>query len=183
MARRLTRTLAIVAIVSWIAGVWRAAGIVRANTGHGPDALFLWALIPLGAAAGVLLLSWRRSLVAVWLLAGVCCSFVLIAAWGLGPFFAWTALLLLLAACMQTAAVGAGWRALLIPVWLVTAFTGTCALFVVIHQILMIGSNGRIIEAPLLIRGSWAFVGLVAFLAIERAIERAAFDSVTRQKP
>jgi hypothetical protein len=182
MARRLSRTFAIVAVVSWILGAWRAAGVVRANTGHGPDALFLWTLIPLGAAAGVLLLSWRRSLVAVWLLAGVCGSFVVIAAWSLGPFFGWTALLLLLAASAQTVAVGAGWRALLIPVWLATAFTGTCALFVVIHQILMIGSHGRRIEAPLLIWGSWAFVGFAVILAIERAIERTVFDSVIRQK-
>jgi hypothetical protein len=169
MAFNLTRLLVALACAGWIVGVFRAAAVFRINVGHVPGPLFLWTLVPLFSAVGAFVAARGRSIGPIWVLAGTCCGFVVLAAWSLGPFFTWTGLALLGAAVAHTMAVRARWRAALIPVWFLIGATGLCALFLAYDQIGVLRSGGQIIEAPVIVTGSWMFAALVGLLAIERS--------------
>ena len=168
VAFRPTRLLATLACVAWVVGVFRAVAVFRMNGGEISSA-FLWTLVPLLSAVGAFMAGGRRSVGPIWALAGVCCAFVVLAAWSLGTFFAWSGLLLLCAAVAHTVAVRPRWRAALIPAWFLTGVTGLCALFLAYHHIAARLSGGQIMEGPLIVAGSWVFVGLVGLLAIERS--------------
>jgi hypothetical protein len=169
MASRLTRLLVALACVAWVVGVFRAAAVFRINAGHVPGPLFLWTLVPLFSAVGAFVAAQRRSIGPIWALTGTCCGFVVLAAWSLGPFFTWTGLALLGAAVAHTMAVRARWWAALIPVWFLIGATGLCPVLLAYHQIGALRSGGQIIEAPLIVNGSWVFACLVGLLAIERS--------------
>ena len=96
-------------------------------------------------------------------------QFVVLAAWSLGTFFAWSGLLLLCAAVAHTVAVRPRRRAALITAWFLMGGTGLCALFLAYHHIAARLSGGQTIEGPLIVAGSWVFAGLVGLLAIERS--------------
>ena len=166
-AVRLTQLLATLACVAWVVGVFRAVAVFRMNGGEISSA-FLWTLVPLLSAVGAFIAARRRSVGPIWVLAGVCCAFVVLAAWSLGTFFAWSGLLLLCAAVAHTVAVRPRWRAVLIPAWFLMGATGLCALFLAYHNIAARWSGGRNIEGPLIVTGAWVFAGLVGLLVIER---------------
>ena len=174
VAFRLTRLLAALACVAWVVGVFRAVAVFRMNGGEISSA-FVWTLVPLLSAVGAFMAAGKRSVGPIWVLAGTCCAFVVLAAWSLGTFFAGSGVLLLCAAVAHTVAVRPRWRAALIPAWFLTGVTGLCALFLAYHNIAARLSGGQNIEGPLIVAGSWVFAGLVGLLAIERVARANTF--------
>jgi hypothetical protein len=159
MPSRITPILAGLALILAVGGVLPSVSIVA-------DSRLLWTLVPVMSAASVLWLIGRRSLSAVWVAAGVSLGFVVLGAWSVGLFFAPSAVLLLAAAGVHTVSVRAGWRAILVPAWLLIGATGLCALFFAYHQIVAWRQDAQLTQAPAIVAGTALFFGLAAAFVV-----------------
>ena len=163
------RALAAASIVAWLIGVVRIALALSANTGGPPDAsTMLWMLAPLASAAALLWSTGRTSMAAVWVPVGFCWGFVVVSAWSLGLFFAWTALLLFAAGVTHSVAINPGWSVTLVPVWFLLGATGLCVAVLLIHQV----RGGQYGEAELIIYGARAFTALAALVVAGASTRR-----------
>jgi hypothetical protein len=161
-------------MVGWVYGVLRAVAAVRASTGAGPDALFFWTAVPFLSVVSAFVASGHSRLAPLWVAAGLCCSFVVLAAWSLGLFFAWSAVLLLAAGVAHAVTIRAGWRTVAAIVgWFAVGATGLCAALLAYGQARVILSGGRIITASpaIMVVGARSFVGLLAVLSVSRAAQ------------
>ena len=168
-ATSLARALAAASIVAWLIGVVRIALALSANTGGPPDAsTMLWMLAPLASAAAVLWSTGRRSLAAVWVPVGFCWGFVVVSAWSLGLFFAWTAFLLFTSGVTHCVAIKPRWSLTLVPVWSLLGATGLCGAVLLIHWL----RGDRYGEAEIIIHGARTFTVLVALVVAGASARR-----------
>ena len=169
----LARALAAASIVAWLFGVVRIGQTISANAGGPPDAsTMVWMLAPLASAVTVLWAADRRSLAAVWVPIGLCSGFVVVAAWSLGLFFAWTAFLLLASGVMHGVAIKPRWSLTLVPVWFLLGATGLCVVVLLSHRM----RGGQYGEAEIIIHGARVFTALAA-LVIAGASTRRLLNS------
>jgi hypothetical protein len=170
MGLRVAQVLSGLAVVAWGYGVGRATMAFRANTGRWPDALFLWTIVPLLAATVAFLMARRRRLAPPWIAAGLCVGFVVLSAWSLGRFFAWSALLLLASAMAHAVTTRAGWRAIAVPVWLTLGGTALCPILLTSNYLRDQAAGRELTAAPIVVAGAWVFLGLGAALVLWCAV-------------
>ena len=165
----LARAVAAASIAAWLLGVIRIAVALSTNSGSPPDAsTMLWMLVPLASAATLLWTAGQRSLAAVWVPIGTCWGFVVVAAWSLGLFFAWTAFLLLASGVIHGAAAKPRWSLTLVPVWFLLGATGLCVVVFLIHWL----RGGVYGEAEIIVGGARAFTALVALVVVGASTRR-----------
>jgi len=127
-------------------------------------------------AAGVIALAAVRtqSIGWMWSAIGAVWGFVVIAAWSLGPFFAWEGLALLVAGVLHLITVGPWWRLLLVPLWLVAGATALCPLFLAVDvaREMLSGGSMTVTHAPAVVFGSYLFVAVVMLLGAIELIAR-----------
>jgi hypothetical protein len=163
------RALAAASIVAWLIGVVRIALVLSANAGGPPDASTMsWMLAPLASAAAVLWSTGRRSLAAVWVPVGFCWGFVVVSAWSLGLFFAWTAFLLFASGVTHGVALKPRWSLTLVPVWFLIGATGLCGVVLLIHRL----RGGQYGEAEIIVHGARLFIALVAVVVAGASARR-----------
>jgi hypothetical protein len=114
----------------------------------------------------------------LWVAIGLCCGFVVLAAWSLGLFFVWSALWLLAAGIAHAVAIRAGWRVVVIPGWFALGASGLCAAFFAYGQIRAAFSGGQTIEAPIVVAGTWVFVSLIAVFSLGAVLQSRPRGSV-----
>lgn len=112
------------------------------------------------------------NLATVWIPIGVAWGFVVLAAWSLGPFFAWTALLVSLAGIAHLFAIESRWRTLLIPLWLLVGPSGLCALFFAFHWTTVAMFGGQLVESSWIVKGTWLFLFLLGLMGAGAALRR-----------
>jgi hypothetical protein len=151
-----------------------------ANTGHGPGLLGLWMMLPIALGALAIVAVRKASIGFVWVIVGAVWGFMFLGAWSLGLFFAWEALALLVAGIFHLVAIGARWKLLLVPLWLIAGATALCPILFAADLVLQGRSQGyrTVTHAPAIVYGSWLWAAAVALLCaielISRAIPRTA---------
>ncbi len=167
IAKRMAIVLAICGMILCIAGTVSAARVFISNAGH-LTRLFLWTLLPLGAAALVCVQVVRGgALWTVWVPVGTLWGFVVAAMWSLGSFYAPGALVLLLAAVAHLVALRAWRKSLLVWLWFIAGVTALGPMFLCIGWILEATTPGLTVgTAPAVVVGSWVFLSTVVVLGL-----------------
>ena len=119
----------------------------------------------------------------IWLCTGALFGFVVLAAWSLGLFYGYGAMVMLLAALAHLAAVRPGWRTLLVPVW-VAAGAGSVSAVFFLRDVSRSNAYTQVTHADAVLWGTWLFVAaLVLLLLIYGAIGlRDRFSTAIRAR-
>jgi hypothetical protein len=175
LARRLATISAVLGLIAGLIAPFRVVRVFTANTGEGPGVLGLWMIVPIVLAAVAIAAARTRSAGLMWATIGGVWGFVIIGAWSLGTFFAWEALALLVAGVLHLVAVGARWRVLLVPLWLVAGASALCPMFLAVDAMREMGSHGSltVTHAPIIVYGSWLWAAVVTLLGVIELISRA----------
>jgi hypothetical protein len=175
LARRLATIAALLGLVAALIAPFRVNQVFVANSGHGPGLLGLWMMLPIVLGALAIAAVRTASIGFVWAIVGAVWGFMILGAWSLGLFFAWEALALLVAGILHLIAVGARWRLLLVPLWLIAGAAALCPILFAVDLIRQERSQGymTVTHAPAIVYGSWLWAAAVALLCTIELISRA----------
>jgi hypothetical protein len=151
-----------------VLGSLRAIATVQANLtqyNRADTAVLAWMVLPLTLAITGMIATLGRSIGPIWLCTGALFGFVVLGAWSLGLFYVYGALMMCAAALVHLAAVRAGWRVLLAPIWMLAGVGGLSTAFFVLDE-LRNTAYRRVTHAPIVVWGSWLFLAVCVLLLI-----------------
>jgi hypothetical protein len=160
-ARRAAFFVASLSAASCFLGSLRAVARLRISQ----PVMLGWTAMPLIFSVVGMLASLGPYIGPIWLSTGALFAVVVLGAWSLGLFYAYTALLMFVAAIIHLVAVRAGWKTLLVPLWMLAGAGGLCGLLFLRD---MLQSNGlvNVTHAPIVVWGSDGFVAASVLLAL-----------------
>jgi hypothetical protein len=146
----------------------RAIATFRANvtpSNRADIVVLMWMALPMTLGVAGMISSLSRWMGPIWLCTGGLFGFMILAAWSLGLFYAYAALVMFVAALVHLATVRPRWKSLLAPLWLLNGAGSVAALFFV-RDVLRSSEYRHVTYAPAIVWGSSLFVALSVVLLL-----------------
>ena len=148
--------VACLSVALCVLGSMRAVATFRANLtplNSADIAVLAWMALPLALATTGMLASLSRWMGPIWICTGALFGFVIVAAWSLGLFYGYGALVMFVAALIHLAAVRPGWKTVLVPLWMLAGTSGVSAVFFV-RDVFQSNEYQYVTHAPIVVWGS-----------------------------
>jgi len=160
--------VACLSVALCVLGSMRAVATFRANLtplNSADIAVLAWMALPLALATTGMLASLSRWMGPIWICTGALFGFVIVAAWSLGLFYGYGALVMFVAALIHLAAVRPGWKTVLVPLWMLAGTSGVSAVFFV-RDVFQSNEYQYVTHAPIVVWGSETFIAISTALLV-----------------
>jgi hypothetical protein len=164
--RQVAFVVASLSVALCVLGSMRAVATFRANLtpfNRADTVVLMWMVLPMTLGAAGMMSSLSRWMGPIWLCTGGLFGFVILAAWSLGLFYAYAAVVMLVAALVHLTAVRPHWRTLLAPLWLLNGAGAVAAVFFV-RDVLQNNEYMHVTHAAAVVWGTWLFIAVSLLL-------------------
>lgn len=151
-----------------VLGSMRAVSTFRANLmpfNRGDIVVLMWMALPMALGVAGMISSLGRWMAPIWLCTGGLFGFVILAAWSLGLFYAYAALMMFVAALVHLTTIRPRWRTVLAPLWLLDGAGAIAAVFFV-RDALQNSAQRYVIQARAVVWGNSLFIAVSLVLLL-----------------
>ena len=166
--RQAAFVVASLSVALCVLGSMRAVATFRANLtqfNRADISVLMWMALPMTLGVAGMISSLSLWMGPIWLCTGGLFGFVILAAWSLGPFYAYAALTMFVAALVHLSTVRPRWRTLLAPLWMLNGAGAVPAVFFV-RDALQNSEHDYVTHAAAVVWGTWLFVAVSAVLLL-----------------